>query len=60
MKNVTIQKFSFEWSPELVNQLDNLFEHLFLQFQLILIDGHSFIVLFVTPPQTKRLVIPYL
>ena len=57
MESVTIQKFTFERSPELVYQLDNLFEHLFLQFKLILIYGHGFIVLFVTP--TKRLVIPY-
>ena len=44
----------------LVHQLDNLFQHLFLQFQLIIIDSHGFIVILVTPPQTKRLVIPYL
>ena len=59
-ESVATQMFTFKRSPELVYQLDNLFDPIFLQFQLIRIDGHCFIVLFVTPPQTKPLVITYL
>ena len=35
-------------SSELVYHVDNLFEHIFLKFQLILIDFHDFTVFFVT------------
>ena len=52
-KNVITQKFTFKRSPELVHQLENLFAHLFLQFQLIIIDFHGFIVILVTPPSDQ-------
>ncbi len=52
-KNVITQKFTFKRSPELVHQLENLFAHLFLQFQLVIIDFHGFIVILVTPPSDQ-------
>ena len=38
---------------EFVYQLDNLFKRLFLLFQLILMDGHGFILVFVTSPSDQ-------